>query len=342
MRSPLLDLPGATGTVVADHYGNPLAESKSFSSGEAWVDCSDWQVIRVAGPDRLIWLDSISSQELASLPPQTTAESLVLDPQGHVEHRFLLMDDGESAWLLTEPGTAPALVAWLEKMRFRMQVDIADHTDQFAVIAAVQPPDISAEVRWVDSWPAIGPGAVGYGPDPHPGDGEGVTFFAVPRDTLAAGMHSPWAGVWALHAHLIAAGRPLLADVDNKSLPHEWDWLRTAVHLNKGCYRGQETVAKIHNLGHPPRRAVIFHLDGSDGSLPELGADVVDGDAVIGQITRVARHHELGSIGIGLVKRKASSEDVVVRGIDGPVAARTQQLTSPEAGAARRQGLRSR
>ena len=93
---------------------------------------------------------------------------------------------------------------------------------------------------------------------------------------------------------------------------------------------------------HPPRRAVIIHLDGSDGSLPEPGADVVDGDAVIGHITRVARHHELGPIGIGLVKRKASSEDVVVRGIEGPVAARTQQLTSPEAGAARRQGLRSR
>jgi len=342
VRSPLLDIPGAVGKDVPAHYGNPIQESRAFSTGVAVVDCSDWGVIRLHGPDRLLWLDSLSSQALAGLAPDTTTESLILDPHGHIEHRFLLTDDGERSWLLTEPGAAPALISWLQTMRFRMQVEIDDYSESLAVLASCGGGIPSSDVVWRDPWPDIGEGSIGYGPEPHPGDGQSVTFFAVPRHLLNPDLVASWAGSMALSAHLIAAGRPLLADVDQKSLPHEWDWLRTAVHLNKGCYRGQETVAKIHNLGHPPRRAVLFHLDGSEGVLPEPGADVRDGDTVIGFLTRAARHYEWGPIGIGLVKRNVSAEHVSISAEGQELSARIDSLTSPTAGATRREALRRR
>jgi len=340
VSSPLLSTDGAKGDLVADHYGNPLVESQEFSTGESWVDCSDWGVVRVSGPDRLLWLDSLSSQSLSHLEPGVTTESLILDPQGHIEHRFLITDDGASSWLLTEPGSSQALIEWLVKMRFGMQVEASDVSAEYAVLASTRPPVDTSGPVWVDPWPNIGDGSVGYGPEPHPGEGSAVTFWMVPRESLTLDIAQSWAGSWALKAHLIATGRPMLADVDAKSLPHEWDWLRTAVHLNKGCYRGQETVAKIHNLGHPPRRSVLFHLDGSTGLLPESGAAVRAGGTVLGYVSRSARHYEWGPIGIGLVKRSIAVEDVTVEVGEDVTIARMETLTSPTAGGTRREALR--
>ena len=97
----------------------------------------------------------------------------------------------------------------------------------------------------------------------------------MPRADLATVLGRPAAGVWALEALRIADGRPRLGlETDHRTIPHEMGWLETAVHLDKGCYRGQETVARVHNLGRPPRRLVLLHLDGSDSELPAHGAPV--------------------------------------------------------------------
>jgi folate-binding protein YgfZ len=110
----------------------------------------------------------------------------------------------------------------------------------------------------------------------------------------------------------VAAWRPRLGfETDHRTIPHEVDWLRTAVHLHKGCYRGQETVARVHNLGRPPRRLVFLHLDGSGHTLPARGAAVeLDGRAV-GHLTSVARHFEDGPIALALVKRNTPVEAVL-------------------------------
>jgi len=138
---------------------------------------------------------------------------------------------------------------------------------------------------WVDPWRAVVAGGHQYSTAAkHPGTGWFYREVLVDRalvdgagppavDALAA---FPAAGTLALEALRIAAWRPRLAsEADEKTLPHELDWLRSAVHLSKGCYRGQETVAKVHNLGHPPRRLVMLHLDGSEGVLPSPGAEVM-------------------------------------------------------------------
>ena len=119
------------------------------------------------------------------------------------------------------------------------------------------------------------------------------------------------AGMMAYEALRIEALRPRLGkETDHRTIPHELDLLRTAVHLHKGCYRGQETVARVHNLGRPPRRLVFLHLDGSGHVLPEPGTDVMapGNPRPVGQLTSVARHHEDGPIALALVKRSTPAD----------------------------------
>ena len=126
-------------------------------------------------------------------------------------------------------------------------------------------------------------------------------------------------GLWALEALRIAAGRARLGfETDHRTIPHEIGWLETAVHLDKGCYRGQETVARVHNLGRPPRRLVLLHLDGSDSELPPPGSPVTLDGREVGRVTSSARHYELGPIALAVVKR---STDVAAPLVAGGVAA---------------------
>lgn len=354
MGSSLLGRPGAVGETTAVHYGNPLGEQKKLASGDAVVDLGDHDVITLSGPDRLVWLNSISSQDFLGLPPAHTIESLILDPNGHVEHRFLAVDEGSALWLLVEPGTSEALVAWLLKMRFRMQVEIDVVSAQWSVLAAIgQHPTPasspinsagSSPVLWHDPWPNIQPGAVGYGPEPHPGQGLSLVYWLHPRELLAPESYPEWAGSAALDALLVRSARPTLhGEVDEKLLPHEVDWIRTAIHLEKGCYRGQETVAKVHNLGHPPRRVVLLHLDGSGGELPEPGSDVTLGDKKVGHITRAVRHFEWGPLALALVKRVTNTDaELQVAGPDGPIASTQDVLVPQDAGATRREAIRQK
>ena len=351
LTSPLLDLAGAVDAAVVDavadgdapavaaHYGDPMGEQRALESGAALVDRSDRGVVTVTGPDRLSWLHSITSQHLSDLAPGVSAEALVLSPKGHVEHALHLVDDGERVWVGVEPGTAPALVAWLDSMRFMLRVEVADVTEEYAVLASFGDlPDLGVEPAavWRDPWPALEAGVLvgdttAYGPlEGHPGVGWSLTETVVPRaalDGLAARTDLRWAGTWALEALRVAAWRPRLgAETDHRTIPHEVDWLRTAVHLHKGCYRGQETIARVHNLGRPPRRLVFLHLDGSGHELPTAGAPVRLGDRTIGHLTSVVRHYEDGPIALALVKRNTDPDAVLLVGVDDAVVSAAQTV----------------
>ena len=324
------------------HYGSPLPEQRAFAAGNAVVDVSESDIVQVSGPDRLVWLDSLISQQVLGLQPGQTVESLILDPKGHIEHAFFVADDGVTTWLLTHPGTGGALSGWLASMKFRMQVDISLLPRPYTIFAQNLQPDASALlesvgepiIQFADPWPHVADGSVGYGPIPHPGEGWSVRYLVfdtpVPLDGVSL------AGHLSLDALMIAAGRPSLADVDDKALPHEFDWLRSAVHLDKGCYRGQETVAKVHNLGHPPRRLTLLHLDGSQSQLPRPSEPVMLGDVEKGVITRAAWHFELGPIALALLKRSTPVDVPLTVISDGmQVAANQEILVPPDAGATR-------
>lgn len=329
--SPLLRRAGAVAaaghdTGVAWHYGDPVREQRLLVEGLAAVDLSHRAVVTVTGPDRLSWLHSITTQELTGLAPRVSTESLVLSPKGHIEHALHVVDDGETTWLTAEPGTGPALTAWLRSMQFMLRVDTVDRTAEFAVVGEpIGAPSVAGEPpAWRDPWPAVAPGSVSYAAVEqldHPGHDRAWREVIVPRGDLEAAIADrPLAGTWAMEALRIAAWRPRLGfETDHRTIPHEVDWLRTAVHLSKGCYRGQETVARVHNLGRPPRRLVMLHLDGSGHLLPAPGSDVLAGDRRVGHLTSVARHHELGPIGLALVKRNLDSGATLL--VDGVSAA---------------------
>jgi hypothetical protein len=356
-RSPFLDLPAAVGGQGVDagvpaHYGNPVSEQRSLIGG-AIVDLSHRSVLQVLGPDRLSWLDSLTSQSIPALSPGESAESLLLDPTGRLEHVLRLIDDGESTWILVEAGDADALLGWLDRMRFMLRVEVADRSADYATIGALVPPGslpaaapAGVALVWRDPWRHIVAGGYQYARiEPHPGDDWTWTETLVSRSALADIAeaanrgHYRVAGLLAAEALRIAAWRPRLAtEADNRSIPHELDWMRSAVHLNKGCYRGQETVAKVHNLGHPPRRLVMLQLDGSE-SIP-----VARGDAVIlgsgpdarevGLVTSAANHHELGPIALAVIKRSVPEDAMLsVRAADGPVAAAQEIIVPADAGA---------
>ena len=320
MRSPLLDIHGAVAAdapdeSVAAHYGDPYAEQRALAAGEAVVDRSDREVIRISGADRLKWLNDLSSQKLDTLAPGEPTQTLFLDPQGRVEHHVTLVDDGEAVWGHVEPGTAGQLVAFLEKMRFMLRVDVADVTADYAVVSGLRGgPAGTAEP------PADLPsGAIALGDD-----------LLLPRDLLAGHLGRRPAGLWAYEALRIEAHVPRQGfETDHKTIPHEVGWIGAAVHLTKGCYRGQETVARVHNLGHPPRRLVFLHLDGSVDILPPHGAPVtLDGEEV-GFVGSSARHHELGPIALALVKRTVPVDATLLAG---GVAAAQTVIVPPDAG----------
>lgn len=345
MSSPLLTRPGAVPAGgpdegVAAHYGDPVAEQRALERGIGVTDLSHLGVAAVTGPDRLTWLHSLASQQLADLAPLVPTEMLLLDPQGHVQHAAAVLDDGTTTWLVTERDGVGPLVAFLDSMRFMLRVEVRE-ADELAVLGThgdgpgLRLPDGEEPLRWLDPWPRVADSSTAYGPTTgHPGEQRSAAWWLVPRDRLEAVVDAATAagarlaGVWAWEALRVAAWRPRLArEVDERTLPHELDWLRTAVHLTKGCYRGQETVAKLFNLGKPPRRLVALHIDGSDHLIPEAGAAVMAGEREVGRLTSVARHHDLGPIGLAVVKRSLDPTLELV--VDG-VAAAQETIVSPD------------
>lgn len=312
---------------------NPLVAQRQILAGKALVRQENLSVISVAGEDRLSWLHSLLSQNIKNLTPGQSTQACLLDPQGHVEQLINLVDDGETAWLLVATDSAPALMGWLTKMVFRMKVTVQDRTAELPIVASWgQPVELDVPVvSWTDGWLETAVGGYRYGQKP--AEPWNLVLNLIPAESLLqleAG--GEWGSPEALEALRIAAHRPTAAEVDAKTLPHELDLLASAVHLNKGCYRGQETVAKVHNLGHPPRRLVLLHLDGSGHTLPYVGDTVAlasDFESVKGRITSVGQHYEMGPIALAVVSRNTPLDATLVALGEHEAISGTQEVIVP-------------
>ncbi|GAV43379.1 CAF17-like 4Fe-4S cluster assembly/insertion protein YgfZ [Streptomyces acidiscabies] len=310
MKSPLLSLPGAVSAEgvddgVAAHYGELFREQRALADGRGFVDLSHRGVVAVTGDDRLAWLHLLLTQHVSDLAAGVATESLILSANGHIEHALYLVDDGATVWAHVEPGSQEALIAYLESMKFFYRVEVEDRTSAFAVVHL--PAGSVVEV----------PGSVVVRETPY-----GRDLF-LPRAELEefAGRVGDAAGLLAYEALRVEQHRPRVGfETDHRTIPHELGWIGSAVHLQKGCYRGQETVARVQNLGKPPRRLVFLHLDGSEVQLPGHGAEVrvasSEGEEgrKIGFVTTAARHHELGPIALALVKRNVPVDAELVVG----------------------------
>ena len=308
---PMMDDTSVDATVPW-HYGDPFAEQRLLIAGKGRTDLSNRGILTVAGPDRHEWLHSLFTQHL--LEPYTSTHALSLSPNGHIEYDMHLIDDGATTWLIVEHDQTESLLAYLTKMKFRADVQIADVSHEFAIIGL---PD------WVQSeyptWHSpeaflMNPSTpVAYVPN-RPASWK-VSEVVVPRELLDQELGDTRVGSWAWEAHRIRAGVPRFGfETDNRTIPHELGLISSAVHLKKGCYRGQETVAKVYNLGKPPRRLVQLLIDGSTNELPTIGTPVFNGDVEVGTLTSVTQDYESGPLGLAVIKRSVPLDAVLLVG----------------------------
>ncbi len=264
------------------HSGEPHKEARALEKGNAWADYSHKSVLTVTGEDRLTWLNDLTTQELVNWQKDEWTSALILNAQGHIVHQLFLMDDGKTTWIFTEKEKEADLIAFLSKMVFMLRVEPKIVSDEYKVIKRTGKTDKF-----------------------------GGPYKVIKRSEEAheSGMQ---VGTWALEAERVAQQRArLLFETDYKSIPNELGFLNNAVHMKKGCYPGQETVAKVFNLGQPPRRLVLLHLDGTEIDLPKTGDPVMLEDKEVGFIGTVARHYELGPIALAVVKRTTPADAVL-------------------------------
>lgn len=318
---------------VPAHRGDPLAEQRAMARSAAVVDRGHRGVIAVSGADRLSWLHLLLTQHVSELPTDTGTEALVLDLQGRVLHHMVVAHAADTVYLDTEPGGVPELLDYLQKMVFWSKVEPRDATAELALLSLVGPD--TAAVLDAAGVPVP---VAGAGPDGPQGvaalpDGGLVRRMTWPGDDAAdllvarAAQDAWWqrltaagarpAGTLAFEALRVEAGRPRLGvDTDERTIPHEVGWIGSAVHLTKGCYRGQETVARVANLGRPPRRLVLLHFDGGDEQLPVPGDPVLREARPVGRVGTVAIHHELGPVALALVKRSVPVDAELLAGVE--------------------------
>ncbi|SBS72297.1 Folate-binding protein YgfZ [uncultured Mycobacterium sp.] len=330
------------------HYGDPLGEQRSAANDAVVVDRSNRAVLTLTGADRRSWLHAISTQHVSEQPDGTFTENLSLDGQGRVEDHWVQTELDGVTYLDTEGSRGEPLLAYLRKMVFWS--DVAPEAADLAVLSLLGPrlaePAVLATLG-LDELPAesaalpvvIDPRVASLQPAGGGGflrrvptePGQIELDLVVPRAGAAnwlarlerAGVRR--AGVWAYEAQRVAAQRPRLGvDTDDRTIPHEAGWIgepgQGAVHLDKGCYRGQETVARVHNLGKPPRMLVLVHLDGS-GERPVTGDPLLAGGRVVGRLGTVVDHVDLGPIALALVKRGIPADTALTTGGEHQVAA---------------------
>lgn len=312
---------------------NPLVAQRELNEGRSAIRVPA-RVVRVSGNDRVSWLDSLLTQEVGSLKPNDSVESLVLDGNGRIEFIFHVIVDGASFLLISAGGeTDPA--TWLDSRVFMEDVTVSDETESWTVWGATKS---LGSLSWSDPWPGVVSGGFDYG-EKLP---SGWKWF---ETLLPAGNEPglPLAQEETLDALRVVAGRPGIAEVDERSLPHELGFIRTAVHLSKGCFPGQETVAKIHNIGHPPRRLVRLHLDGSDTVFVSAGDSVLAGDDVVGVVTTAGVHFEDGPVALAVIKRGVPTDaDLKVSHEQHIINASAEVIVPPSTGATAAERLRPR
>jgi folate-binding protein YgfZ len=296
------------------HYGDPLREQRLLTTGAGVVDRSNRDVVVVPGQDRLGWLHSICSQHVSSLSDGDATEALVLSPHGHVEQHWQMTELDSTVWIDSEPGTLADVLGYLHKMQFLKRVEPADVSAEWALLSLVGP--ATATVLALAGLPtpeqpgravAInGGGFVRRMAWPGPDAADLLVPRARAQGVIAAlvGAGAHHAGLWAFEALRVEARRPRLGlETDHRTIPHEVGWIGSAVHLDKGCYRGQETVARVQNLGKPPRRLVLLHLSGESDALPEPGTAVELDGRTVGFLGTALHHFDLGPIALAAIKR---------------------------------------
>lgn len=251
------------------------AGAAELASGFAFVDLSSWRAIAVSGSDAFTWLNDLVSADLDEPTPGRARRSLLLGPTGGILASFTVAVPGGRVVLIQDPREPRPIDGLLAPYVLSSDVTIEDRSGRFAIFAfpgRAEPPNLPGTTVSV-------PSAIGRGSD--------VVALAEDHDRLASAFAKAFAAaddeaaeVWRIEAGIARVG----VDSVDGDLPQE-SGLENAVSFEKGCFLGQEAVAKVRNLGHP--RRVLLAVE-SPGEL-RAGDEVVSDGERVGSVTSAAR-----------------------------------------------------
>lgn len=286
-----MSTPTAAPAGVAGGYARLRAGSPSAVRGRG-------ALIWVEGPDAATFLQGLLSNDVVALRPGGACAALLLDAKGHIQADVRVHDGGDGAYtLLLRPELAEGVAATLHRYHFSEDLEILgpEEVDLLTLSAEVTVPDGTAQI-------AV-PGAL-------PGSLDIVVDDA--RTAIVA-LGIEEAPPEALEMARIAAGIPRVGiDTGPSTLVQEVGFEGEAVSFGKGCYLGQETVARIAFRGRVNR-----HLRGLLLSEPAaVGAVLTSEGREVGRLTSVAVTPDLGSIGLAVIRHEVALDtDVGVEGI---------------------------
>ena len=310
---PELDAPHTAG--VPWHYGNPFGEQRAPLS---LIDRSNRVILTVTGEERESFLTNLLSKIIA--PGATMA--LDLDANGRAQHEMDVAVTDDAVFLIVSPHEAESLRDYLVSMIFWSKVEIAVSPLKLVTVFGEHTPLEAAFSRAVPGTPL----RTDYG----------VTDVEAATEAILQ-QNGQLAGLMCFEAYRVARGEPdHPVDCDEKTIPHEVGlWLAEAVDLNKGCYRGQETVARVENLGRAPRALVVTLLDGSVPVLPTPGTAFELAGRTVGVLGSVVHNYELGPIALATIKASALQRSGEFMAGDCAMSVDKHSLPRPSSGAGR-------
>ena len=288
-------------------------EDRALRAGAALFDASAREVVRVTGPDRVSFLQGMLTQDVEGLPAGSVADAALLTAKGAMVADARVVKRSDDLLLLTEPGFGPAVQGALEKYLISEDAELADATAQFGQLSVVGPEAEALAARVLGLGPPAGAAL-------RPFDaGGGATAWALPQGQLLPGVDllipaealgpvferlldagaTPM-GFAALEVLRVERGTPRFGmDMDEKTIPLEAN-LQRALHYQKGCYIGQEVIARATFRGHMNRHLVGLRFA---GALPSHRTELLVGERRVGWVTSAVESPWLGAIGLGYAHR---------------------------------------
>jgi folate-binding protein YgfZ len=308
---------------------DPSAALAGSRTGVVAVERPDLAVLELHGADVLRYLHSVSTQHTADLRPGDATRALLLSPKGKIEFAFrLAVLDARTLLLDTEAEAAEGLAERLARFVFRYDVRVG--APRPGAVSLLGPGADGALTAAGLPLPPAGPGRavlIANGPVAHCGElgvdlvGEQApgALEALERSGVARAPLEVWE-LLRVERGVPRWGRELTDDV----IAEEAGLLGSHVHLDKGCYPGQETVARVRNLGQVQRRLAGLRFEDPGCSPPSPRTDLVAEDGRrAGQLRSAVRHPDLGVIALAYVRRTVAPGERVLAG---PLAAKVVEL----------------
>lgn len=332
--------PAEHGVQIVETFGNYEAEYATVRKGVGILETPQRGLIEVTGADRLDFLHRLLTADLQALAPDRWRPAFMLSRQGRIEADVSVLAFDDRVVLVLDRFNVQTVLTELGKYLFADDVNLSDGSDAYIYLALHGPATIDLIAKAAGSKNDDVSVEAGHHKTLHIGGHEVTAYRRDETGSLGLSLIAPRSGsedVYETLANAVGGLDPfveggLKRDVTGRgigwlayntlrieagtaiyhidfgpdSLPHETGLLDATVSFTKGCYPGQEVVARMHNLGHAAKVLVGLRFD--DDRLPVAGTQVMgpqgDPNDVVGAITSSTLSPMLGNVAIALAMMK--------------------------------------